>query len=60
MLSLQLFSMIGLLLIAIMLMPVVEGMKAPNGPYSVSGNVVRDRSGASHIFRGFARPSLEW
>ncbi len=33
---------------------------SPNGPYSVSGNKILDKDGQEHIFRGWARPSLEW
>lgn len=39
---------------------VVFNAMAPNGPYTVSGNKILDKDGNEHIFRGWARPSLEW
>ncbi|MGA7121508.1 MAG: cellulase family glycosylhydrolase, partial [Polyangiaceae bacterium] len=37
-----------------------EAAAAPAGGYTVSGPTVLDASGKPHLFRGVARPSLEW
>lgn len=36
------------------------GTGTPPAPYTVTGPIVYDGKGAKHVFRGVARPSLEW
>src|SRR5438445_9801798 len=37
-----------------------DAAQPPTGAYHVSGNTIYDPNGHPHLFRGLARPSLEW